>query len=127
MWTLFVFSAYNALMMPSLPKYLIIFIEKNVDDAKDKFNDMTGFDCQDFDCVSGNTMEDAWTSALDNEIIEGTFTLEEILKMPEVIVFGKENNISGMICSNCNEIYPYVDKPNQPDGSFKCYKCRSGF
>lgn len=31
---------------------------------------------------------------------------------------------NGHFCSKCKEIYPYAEK-NQPDGSFKCYSCRT--
>ena len=31
---------------------------------------------------------------------------------------------SGMTCKFCGEFYPYADKANQVDGSFKCFGCR---
>jgi hypothetical protein len=32
---------------------------------------------------------------------------------------------NGAVCINCNELYPYVEEPNQKDGTFKCYYCRT--
>lgn len=31
----------------------------------------------------------------------------------------------GQTCKRCNEFYEYADKPNQADGSFKCFSCRN--
>lgn len=31
---------------------------------------------------------------------------------------------AGLSCKACNNFCPYVDAPNQSDGSFKCYSCR---
>jgi hypothetical protein len=41
-----------------------------------------------------------------------------------VIVKEKIKYKDGAVCINCNELYPYVEEPNQKDGSFKCYSCR---
>lgn len=30
----------------------------------------------------------------------------------------------GCVCVKCKELFPYAE-PNQDDGSFKCYRCRS--
>lgn len=34
------------------------------------------------------------------------------------------NKLDGMFCSNCEEFVAYGE-PNQEDGSFKCYQCRT--
>jgi len=31
---------------------------------------------------------------------------------------------NGYTCKSCGELYPYADRPNQKDGSFKCWSCR---
>lgn len=36
-------------------------------------------------------------------------------------------NLTGMTCSSCNYLNEYVNESNQEDGSYICYKCRSGF
>lgn len=35
-----------------------------------------------------------------------------------------EKKSDGCVCQKCQEIYPYAE-PNQEDGSFKCYSCRT--
>lgn len=37
-----------------------------------------------------------------------------------------ESNSNGSTCKKCNITNEYAT-PNQPDGSFICYKCRSGY
>lgn len=37
--------------------------------------------------------------------------------------FPKSEN--GLTCKSCNEYYPYAERPNQKDGSFKCWGCRN--
>ncbi|HLG28271.1 MAG TPA: hypothetical protein VI423_10840 [Paenisporosarcina sp.] len=34
---------------------------------------------------------------------------------------------NGMTCHKCNTPNQYIDTPNQPDGTYECYGCRSGF
>jgi len=36
-------------------------------------------------------------------------------------------NTKGVICSKCNTNNEYINDPNQPDGTYICYSCRSGF
>jgi len=31
---------------------------------------------------------------------------------------------NGFTCISCKELYPYADRPNQKDGTFKCWGCR---
>lgn len=38
------------------------------------------------------------------------------------VEFPKSDN--GLTCKSCNEFYPYAERPNQKDGSFKCWGCR---
>lgn len=35
-----------------------------------------------------------------------------------------EKKSNGCVCLKCNELYPYAE-PNQADGTFKCYSCRT--
>ena len=35
------------------------------------------------------------------------------------------NHKSGMYCCKCNTFNEYVNIPNQSDGTYKCYSCRS--
>lgn len=40
--------------------------------------------------------------------------------------YGQKKVVSeGMTCCRCKEFYPYVAGPNQTDGTFKCYGCRT--
>ncbi len=39
----------------------------------------------------------------------------------------KQYYAHGMNCKRCNTINEYVTEANQPDGSYICYSCRSGF
>jgi formylmethanofuran dehydrogenase subunit E len=41
-----------------------------------------------------------------------------------VVDLQKTKKSNGCTCKSCNEIYPY-DEPNQKDGTFKCYSCRT--
>ena len=36
----------------------------------------------------------------------------------------EQKKSNGCICSQCEELYPYAE-PNQKDGTFKCYSCRT--
>ena len=31
----------------------------------------------------------------------------------------------GQTCIKCQDFYPYADRPNQKDGTFKCWPCRN--
>jgi hypothetical protein len=39
------------------------------------------------------------------------------------VEFPKSEN--GLTCHSCQEYYPYAERPNQPDGTFKCWGCRN--
>jgi hypothetical protein len=39
----------------------------------------------------------------------------------------KKENKDGCNCKKCGEHYPYANKPNQKDGSFKCWACRHNY
>lgn len=125
MWTLFIYNLSNR----PFPKYIVVFIDKDSAQAKIEFNKRLNIDPDDkgYESFTGTTKENAWQEALDKGVIQGTFTLDDILKMPEVIVFGKNNISEDMVCSQCGEEYPYANGPNQDDGSFKCFGCRSGY
>jgi hypothetical protein len=43
-----------------------------------------------------------------------------------LVGFGEEDS-KGFRCCECNDLHEFATKPNQEDGTFKCYKCRSGF
>lgn len=69
-------------------------------------------------------------------IVNGQIKIEELDILvtqglhPDVIARWKakyqvQAKTSGLTCCRCNEFFPYADTPNQPDGSFKCYGCRS--
>lgn len=65
----------------------------------------------------------------DHEYEQTSFNFE--LDIPETSeyeddypVIVKEKYKNGANCIKCNELYPYVEEPNQKDGTFKCYICR---
>lgn len=47
-------------------------------------------------------------------------TLDEVLK--EML-----EEANGMSCKKCNVFNEYVTTPNQSNGSYVCYRCRSGW
>lgn len=69
----------------------------------------------------------------DKKPIIGEFI--EYLPNPDRIIFewfganiALQNKIeinSGINCSKCKDFNEYISEGNQPDGSYKCYKCRN--
>ena len=37
----------------------------------------------------------------------------------------KRSKNNGMVCCKCQDFCPYIEEPNQADGTFKCWSCRN--
>lgn len=70
-------------------------------------------------------------------------TVEETDNNPQLELFASQNGFDfdwindlpkenvedleltdGQTCASCKDFYPYADRPNQKDGTFKCWSCR---